>query len=132
MSKFYYITFKGTQKKQDVEEDTFETNPLLQRYVEGYTILPLVSFIPSMIVDIIQKRDNLENVIITGSIEMTAEEFSLNQEYIENKYRLDTGTVNEINSLIDQTESGNLRVIVDPDDEKPFNDDPFSAGDFFK
>jgi len=131
MSKFYYITFKGTQQKQEDEEETFESNPM-QKYVEGYAILPLIGFIPSMIVDFIKKRNNLENVTITGSIEMTAEEFRLNEEYIENKYKLDRGTVDEIDSLINQTESGKLRVIVDPDDEKPFNDDPFQAGDFFK
>lgn len=129
MSKFFYITFSGTPKP-DAEENTIDQN-FSQSRVNGYVILPLPGFIPDMIVDLIKKDTSLENILINGCIEMSQQDVLMNAEYKENKYKLDQGVVTEIDSLITQTESGKLRVLLDPDSDKPFDDDPFQSGDIW-
>lgn len=130
MSKFFYITFSGIPKP-DAEENTIDQN-FSQSRANGYVILPLPGFIPDMIVDLIKKDTSLDNILINGCIEMSQQDVLMNAEYKENKYKLDKGVVDEIDSLVTQTESGKLRVMLDPDSDKPFDDDPFQAGDFFK
>lgn len=133
--KYFYITYEGTFLK-DLPEGTelpemFEDKRYSGKMPVNVTGTDIITsdkglFLPTAIESFIKSTRNLIECKIVFVREMTKEEVDAERSYVETLDKplpISDNVMSEIDDLINATEKGNLRVVVDPSSEKSHEED---------